>query len=200
MPIDAPVGGIPRVARVHSHILNVSAKTNWFFVSVQDDAGRTAWGEASINGWETVLCAALDRLRPDIEGLPVPDALAKLRPHAQSPGGLAANAIVSALQQALVALQAAASQVPVHAVLGRQLRHQVPVYANINRATTVRTPEGFVATALRAQAEGGYQRFKVPRSTGSRPRCVQPPRASIACATGSRACAPCVRPWARTPC
>ncbi len=175
MPIDVPLGGTPRVARVHSHILNVSAKTNWYFVSVQDDAGRTAWGEASINGWETVLGAALDRLRPDIEGLPLPDALAMLRPHAQSPGGLAANAIVSALQQALVALQAAASQVPVHAVLGRQLRHQVPVYANINRATTVRTPQGFVATALRARAEGGYQRFKAAPFDGLTPAiCATP--------------------------
>jgi L-alanine-DL-glutamate epimerase-like enolase superfamily enzyme len=77
-----------RVVRVSSLVLNVSPKTNWFFVSVRDDSGQTAWGEASSNGWETVLHAALERLRPDIEGMPLQEALVKLRPHAQSPGGV----------------------------------------------------------------------------------------------------------------
>ena len=169
MPTDAPGAGIRRVERVGCHILNVSAKTNWFFVSVQDDTGQTAWGEASINGWETVLQAACERVRGDIEGQSLQHALQRLRPHAQSPGGLCANAIGSALQQALVALQAIERGVPVHAVLGPQVRHQVPVYANINRATTDRTPRGFVATALRARAEGGYFRFKAAPFDGLTP-------------------------------
>jgi galactonate dehydratase len=174
VPIEAPGAGVRRVARVASHILNVSPKTNWVFVSVQDDSGRTAWGEASINGWETLLVAACERQRADIEGQALQVALQQLRPPAQSPGGLAANAIGSALQQALVALQAAERGVPVHAVLGSLRRAQVPVYANINRATTERTPTGFVATAKRARAEG-YQRFKAAPFDGLTPAlCATP--------------------------
>lgn len=174
MPTEAPDAGARRVVAVACHILNVSPRTNWVFVSVQDDSGRTAWGEASINGWETLLVAACERVRTDIEGQSLQDALHRLRPHAQSPGGLAANAIGSALQQALVALQAAQRGVPVHAVLGGLRRAQVPVYANINRATTVRTPDGFVATAERARADG-YQRFKAAPFDGLTPAlCATP--------------------------
>ena len=164
-----------RIARVASHILNVSAKTDWFFVSVQDARGRTAWGEASINGWEPVLEAACTRIRADYEGQSLPDALSKLRPNAQPPGGLVANAIGNALQQALVTLLAAEQGVAVHAVLGTLQRQAVPVYANINRATTDRTPQGFVATALRARAEGGYERFKAAPFDGLTPSlCAAP--------------------------
>jgi len=49
--------------------------------------------------------------------------------------------------------------VPLHVLLGTSQRTSVPAYANINRATTERTPAGFVATALRAQREG-FTAFK----------------------------------------
>jgi len=157
-----------KLHRVSAHVLNVSDSTNWFFVALQDDAGRTTWGEASINGWEPLLQAACERVRPNLEGQTLDTALQRLRPHAQSPGGLVANAVVSALQQALLALCAADQGIPVHARMGPLRRAGVPVYANINRATTVRTPQGFVDTALRAQAQG-YRRFKAAPFDGLTP-------------------------------
>lgn len=159
---------MPKVQRVSAHVLNVSDRTNWFFMALRDDTGRTAWGEASINGWEPVLLAACERIRPDVEGQTLETALQRLRPHAQSPGGLVANAVVSALQQGLLALCAADQGIPVHARMGPRRRTQVPVYANINRATTVRTPQGFVDTALRARAQG-YRRFKAAPFDGLTP-------------------------------
>lgn len=162
------------VHSVSSHVLNVSPRTNWFFVAVQDDAGHTAWGEASINGWEPVLQAACERIRPDVEGQPLDTALQRLRPHAQSPGGLVANAVISALQQALLALLAAGQGQPVRSLLGPLRRAEVPLYANINRATTTRTPQGFVDTALRAHAQG-YRRFKAAPFDGLTPAlCASP--------------------------
>ncbi|MBK6600591.1 MAG: hypothetical protein IPG28_03280, partial [Betaproteobacteria bacterium] len=44
-------------------------------------------------------------------------------------------------------------------VLGAR-RQDIPVYANINRRTEVRTPEGFAASA-RLAADAGHQAFKV---------------------------------------
>jgi galactonate dehydratase len=48
------------------------------------------------------------------------------------------------------------------------LRQRVPLYANINRATTDRSPQGFVDTALRARAQG-FQRFKAAPFDGLTP-------------------------------
>ena len=39
------------IAAIASRVLNVSPKTNWFFVRVVDGDGRIGWGEASLNGW-----------------------------------------------------------------------------------------------------------------------------------------------------
>jgi hypothetical protein len=50
--------GLRKLAQVTGQVLNVSPKTNWFFVPVRDDRGQTAWGEASINGREPVLGVA----------------------------------------------------------------------------------------------------------------------------------------------
>jgi galactonate dehydratase len=48
------------------------------------------------------------------------------------------------------------------------LRQRVPLYANINRATRLRTPQGFVETALRARAQG-FSRFKAAPFDGLTP-------------------------------
>jgi galactonate dehydratase len=60
----------------------------------------------------------------------------------------------SAIEQALWDLAGKSLDVPVHTFFGGAVRDTLPVYANINRATKVRTPAGFVATARRAVADG----------------------------------------------
>jgi len=60
----------------------------------------------------------------------------------------------SAIEQALWDLSGKALGVPVYALFGGRLRDTLPVYANINRATTKRTPDGFAATARAAVKEG----------------------------------------------
>ena len=42
--------------------------------------------------------------------------------------------------------------VPVHALFGDKVRNEIRLYANINQATTDRTPEGFAANARAAVA------------------------------------------------
>lgn len=158
------------IARIEAHVFNVSAKTNWVFIAVTAADGRTGWGEASLIGWEPMLVAASRTLALEWEGRPLADAQAGLRVSPQSPGGLVFNTVISALQQALACLlDGSVPGAPSAPALAGPVQHQrVPLYANINRATRLRTPQGFVETALRARAQG-YSRFKAAPFDGLTP-------------------------------
>ena len=156
------------VERLRAQTFNVSDRTNWFFVAAYAQDGSMAWGEASLNGREAALDAALRWCEVRCAGLSIDEARRALVVDPQSIQGLAFNAAVSATRQALSGLRALHAGVPVHATLGSMARNEVQAYANINRATILRTPQGFVATALRAQAEG-YTGFKAAPFDGVTP-------------------------------
>jgi galactonate dehydratase len=165
---------LPLITRIRSHSFNVSDKTNWFFICVETDDGARGWGEASLNGWEPLLEASTGLRAAELTGLDLQDAAARVRPAPQSPGGLISNAVASALQQAIADVQAQGQGVPLHALLGKPKRLNVPVYANINRATTDRRPAGFAATAARAR-ESGFRAFKAAPFDGVTPvNCATP--------------------------
>ena len=158
------------IASIETHVFNVSAKTNWVFIAVTAAGGRTGWGEASLIGWEPMLVAASRALALEWEGRPLADAQAGLRVSPQSPGGLVFNTVISAVQQALACLlDGSVPGTPAAPELSASvLRQRVPLYANINRATRLRTPQGFVETALRARAQG-FSRFKAAPFDGLTP-------------------------------
>jgi galactonate dehydratase len=158
------------IARIETHVFNVSAKTNWVFISVTAADGRTGWGEASLIGWEPMLVTATRELALEWEDRTLVDAQAGLRVSPQSPGGLVFNTVISAVQQALACLlDGSVPGTPAAPELSASvLRQRVPLYANINRATRLRTPQGFVETALRARAQG-FSRFKAAPFDGLTP-------------------------------
>ena len=143
-----------KIAELQPRLLNVSARTNWFFIELALDDGTRGYGEASLNGWERPMLAYLDDLRADVVGAPVEQAHGRLRTFPNSPGGLVANAIRSAIAQALLDAQARAQRLPIHALLGTRRRDRVRMYANINRATVDRTPAGCARAARDAVAQG----------------------------------------------
>lgn len=157
-----------RIAGLAARIFNVSAKTNWCLLEVETDDGLTGWGEASLNGWEPMLVAATALRADELTGLELHEAQERLKPAPRSPGGLVSNAITSALQQAIAAIDAESNSIPVWALLGKQQRAAVPLYANINRATTDRSPAGFAATAQAAMA-AGFSAFKAAPFDGVTP-------------------------------
>jgi galactonate dehydratase len=61
---------------------------------------------------------------------------------------------VSALEQALWDLRGQQVGLPIHALLGGARRRSIPLYANINRGLTERTPEAFGRRAAEALAAG----------------------------------------------
>src|SRR5205823_22271 len=66
----------------------------------------------------------------------------------------------SALDQAVQDLIAQQRGISLAKSLGRHCRNAVPMYANINRAITNRTPDGFAAAA-RAALNDGFTAIKI---------------------------------------
>lgn len=149
-----------KIDRVEPLILNVSAKTNWFFMRVTADNGLTGVGEASLNGWETEQIAHAETLKPQLIGKSIDEIAPQLRVYAHSSGGLIASSIVSALEQAVTDLRAKQAGVPAHVLLGNALRKSVPVYANINRGARDRSPAG-IAKSARDAVTAGFTAVKI---------------------------------------
>ncbi|UFN47654.1 mandelate racemase/muconate lactonizing enzyme family protein [Roseomonas sp. OT10] len=134
--------------------VNVTPRTNWCFLLVRDAEGRTGLGECTLSNHEALLEAAVAALAARVAGQDwrARNRLARVLPHA--PGGLVSQTVLSAFEQALWDLAGQADGQPIHAMLGGAFRDPVPLYANINRGASPRSPEGFRAAALRAQGAG----------------------------------------------
>jgi galactonate dehydratase len=143
-----------RIAAVRFAGINVTPKTNWSFVQVRTEDGRTGTGECTLANHEAALAVEVARLDAALRGADARDrnALARVLPHA--PAGLVRHAAVSALEQALWDLAGQETGVPIWRLLGGRLRDRVPLYANINRGVAERVPEGFAAAARRAVEDG----------------------------------------------
>ncbi len=143
-----------RITGVEFHGVAVTPRTNWCFLLVRTGDGRTGLGECTLANQETLLAAEVARLAARVVGedAGARNRLARLLPHA--PAGLVAQTVLSAFEGALWDLAGQEAGKPIHALLGGALRDAVPLYANINRGTNPRTPEGFAAAATRALAAG----------------------------------------------
>ena len=143
------------------YAVNVSEKTNWFFLKIETDDGLAGWGEASLSGgWEENQSLNCKRLGDMIVGKTIAEALPLLTVYPHAVGGLVWNSILSAAEMALMDIKARAAGVPIHRLFGVPLRDTIRVYGNINRAATDRSPAGFAALA-RDRAAQGYTAFKL---------------------------------------
>jgi galactonate dehydratase len=143
-----------RIAAVEFLGVNVTPKTNWCFLLVRTEDGRTGVGECTLMNQEAGVAAEAARLATLVAGEDARERnrLARLLPH--TPGGIVAHTALSAFEQALWDLAGQAAGEPIHRRLGGALRGTVALYANINRGADPRTPEGFAAAARRAVAAG----------------------------------------------
>ena len=139
------------------HGVRISHKTCWTFVKLRTQDGRMGYGEATLTGREDLLEAAAQTLAPLAlaASLDRPGEFAV----ANAPADLPHAAMVCAIDQALWDLHAQNRQLSLAQVLGVK-REQIPIYANINRRTEQRTPEGFAASAAVAIA-AGFTAFKI---------------------------------------
>ncbi|MFZ4285568.1 mandelate racemase/muconate lactonizing enzyme family protein [Variovorax sp. HJSM1_2] len=166
---------LPHLRCATLHTARISPKTIWCFVQLCTYDGLTGEAEATLNGQEDALTATAARLFPAL--LPTarplePWALAEKA----APADLPQAAIISAIDQALWSLHAQRLQQPLAKVLAQHaaqglaatpsgaspsaLREHIPVYANINRRTVLRSPQGFAQSAATAQA-AGFNAYKL---------------------------------------
>jgi galactonate dehydratase len=152
-----------RITGVELQPVRATSRTVWLFVRLMTDAGLVGLGEASdAFGFVNTTVADAARMRQELErfvalvkgGSPFDVEAYRQRGDTLARQGLVAATAFSAIEQAMWDLAGKALDVPTHVLLGGKVRTQLPVYANINRATNPRTPDGFAAAAKRATADG----------------------------------------------
>ncbi len=153
------------------HFVRITHNTCWSFLRLHTQDGLTGEGEATLWGQEDALLAAAERLVPLLLCETVPQHVSTFaRRHASE--SIHEAGIVSAIDQALWSLHAQANSQTLAQTLGVQ-RERIPVYANINRRTEQRTPEGFAASVRTAMA-AGHVAFKLAPFDEVNPRiCTQ---------------------------
>lgn len=144
--------------RLQLDAVRVSDKTLWLFARIEDRSGACGLGEATLNGSEAKVFDALDRLAGRLWTHSSADPASFAA--AAMPATLPEAAAVSALDTALWDLHARARGGRLVDALGGARRASVPLYANINRRTVDRSPEGFAVSARKAR-EAGFEAFKV---------------------------------------
>lgn len=126
----------------------------WLFVRVHTDEGLVGLGEGSQGDPAMVRTYLEKRLRPELIGKD-PTRIEPLATQflARASGRAAATA-VSAVEQALWDIWGQSLGQPIWALLGGKYRDAIPLYANINRATSDRSPKGHAESARKAVADG----------------------------------------------
>ena len=154
------------IAGITPFVVNLSPKSNWFFVRVTDDAGLHGYGEATLYGREPQQLEALERSSAALLGRSTSQALERVHAEPLQGAGLVASSVLSALEQALSDLSARELGKPLYQTFvpssskHEQPRTSIRMYANINRRTEDRTPQGFAASARDAVGKG-YRAVKI---------------------------------------
>lgn len=133
------------ISRLEPVFLRVSAKTVWSFLRVHAGDGTSGIGEVTLPGQEPAIANAMAHLDEAYRGFPADPATLSPLDEKNIAGNQPRVAAHCALDQAPWDLATERRGMPLHALLGRQRRTLVPLYANINRRITDGSPTGFAA-------------------------------------------------------
>jgi len=136
--------------------IKVNKRGDWLIARLQTSAGVTGLGDASQSGNDARMleflrqffAAMKGRSIYDVEylrGMAMPEAVRSKLPAAVA---------MSALEQCLWDIQGKVFGVPAYDLFGGRVQPRIRQYANINRSTDSRTPDGFADMAGRAVAKG----------------------------------------------
>jgi galactonate dehydratase len=135
----------------------VNKRGDWILLGLGTDKGLTGVGDASHGGADAKTIGWLRRFAGLLRGRSIFDVegfRAATAPILAKEKDAAAIVAASALEHCLWDLMGKALGVPTYDLLGGALRIAIPLYANINRSTDPRTPEGFARMAASAVADG----------------------------------------------
>ena len=181
--------------------MRATQRTVWVFVRLSTDAGLTGLGEASdAFGFANTTKEDASRMESEIrrffalvEGKsPLEIGAYRAQGERLAAGrGLQAATAYSAIEQALWDLAGKALDVPTYTLFGGKLRDTLPTYANVNRATKPRTPQGFAAAA-KAAVQQGFRAVKAAPFDGF-PSLTSPAATIEAAAENGIACVVAIR-------
>ena len=152
-----------RLTKVQLLPIRATSRTVWLVVRLQTDTGLTGLGEASdAFGFANTTAANAETMRARLQlffeivrgGSPLDVERYRQRGMPMVKGDLVSATAFSAIEQAMWDLAGQALGVPTYTLFGGKVRDSLRVYANINRATSPRTPDGFAAAARRAVGDG----------------------------------------------
>lgn len=150
------------IAGIEVFRVPVNRRGDWILVRLRTEGGLTGLGDASHGGDDQVTLASLKRLADLLRGRQIFDVEWFRTASAgilRETGGKARSAF-SALEQCLWDLAGKHLGQPVYQLLGGALRRRIPLYANINRSTDPRTPDGFAAMSRKA-IDAGFDAVKL---------------------------------------
>ena len=134
-------------------------RQNWHFVKVTTDEGIVGVGEASVEGRERTVAAAVDELSRYLIGEdpgPIEHHWQRLHRHGFWRGGIILNSAISGIEQALWDIKGKKLGAPVYELLGGPTRNRVQVYTHAGGPTAEATVEHVLSLM-----EEGYRAFKL---------------------------------------
>jgi galactonate dehydratase len=142
------------VDRLEVFRVKVNRRGNWTIIRLNTNGGLTGLGDASQSGKDDETQVYLKQFSELLRGRSIFDIewLRKATAATILRGGAPAAVAASSLEQALWDIQGKAFSVPVYDLFGGRIQERIRIYANINRSTDDRTPQGFAQMAEKAVA------------------------------------------------
>lgn len=154
------------VRRITYRPVQVTPKTTWSFIEVETSEGLSGIGEATFFRGAHDFPRVTAQYAAALVGKPLAAlSEASLLPEENDTTGWA---VLSAIEHASMDIFGKMLEQPIHALLGRARRTTIPVYANINRRTIDRAPDGFAASVRKAR-KNGFNKFKIAPFDGIEP-------------------------------
>jgi galactonate dehydratase len=132
--------------------VQVNRRGDWVIARLQTTAGVTGLGDASHSGNDENMIRFLRQFFEALKGRSVYDIeyLRSIGMKEAERSKLPAAVAMSALEHCLWDIQGKVLNQPVYQLLGGRVQPRIRLYANINRSTDPRTPDGFANMASRA--------------------------------------------------
>jgi galactonate dehydratase len=173
--------------------VKVNHRGNWTIARLQTSGGITGLGDASQSGKDDQTLVYLKQFSDLLKGRSIFDVewLRKKTAPAIHEYGKPAAVAASALDQCLWDLQGQALSVPAYDLFGGRIQERIRLYANINRSTEDRTPQGFARMADKAIA-ASFDAVKLapfdemPRGSTDRKQIERDTQRGIDCAQAVR--------------
>jgi galactonate dehydratase len=173
--------------------VKVNRRGNWTIARLKTSEGLTGLGDASQSGKDEQTLVYLKQFSDLLRGRTIFDVewLRKVTVPTIAQYGTPAAVAASALDQCLWDLQGQAFSVPTYELFGGRIQERIRLYANINRSTEDRTPDGFAQMASKATA-AGFDAIKLapfdemPRGSTDRVQIERDTQRGIDCAQAVR--------------